>query len=40
LVISGILQFFSHREITEATYLHQQIETVGTLRQIRGIPKE
>lgn len=40
LVISGILQFFSHREITEATHLHQQIETVGTLRQIRGIPKE
>ena len=40
LVISGILYFFSNRELTEANHLHAQIDQVGTARQIRGLPKE
>jgi hypothetical protein len=40
LVISGALYYFSYREITEANYLHEQIDEFGTVRQIRGIIRE
>lgn len=40
LIISGILHFYTHREIVDAPHLLQQIETVGTVKQIRGLPKE
>lgn len=40
LVISGVMYYFSQREVQEAHTLRRQIEQVGTTRQIRGIPKE
>ena len=40
LIVSGILHFFSHREIIAAPHLMQQIASVGTVTQIRGLPKE
>jgi uncharacterized membrane protein SpoIIM required for sporulation len=40
LIISGVLHFYTHREIVDAPHLLQQIETVGTVKQIRGLPKE
>lgn len=40
LMVSGVLHFYSHREIMDAPHLLQQIETVGTVKQIRGLPKE
>ena len=40
LVLSGMLQFFSSLEQTDAWNLHEGIEEVGTSRQIRGLTRE
>jgi uncharacterized membrane protein SpoIIM required for sporulation len=40
LVVAGSLHYFSYSEQTSASQLLHQIENVGNVRQIRGIPKE
>lgn len=40
MMIGGALQYFSGREVADATKLFEEIETIGTARQIRGIARE
>ena len=40
MTVSGALYFFSNREITEANFLHEQVDDIGATRQIRGIFRE
>lgn len=40
LSVAGAMYYFSYREITEANALHEQIDEIGTARQIRGIIRE
>lgn len=40
LVLAGMLQYFSYREIADAVHLREGIASVGTARQIRGLARE
>lgn len=40
LVLAGMLQYFSYREIADAVHLREEIASVGTARQIRGLARE
>jgi len=40
LVLTGMLQYFSYREIADAVHLREGIATVGKARQIRGLARE
>jgi len=40
LVLAGMLQYFSFREITDAVHLREGIAEVGKARQIRGLARE
>jgi hypothetical protein len=39
-MVSGALQYFSCREISDACNLHAGIASVGNARQIRGLARE
>jgi len=39
-LLAGVLQYFSYREIADATYLREGIAEVGKARQIRGLARE
>ncbi|MFN0014690.1 MAG: stage II sporulation protein M [Saprospiraceae bacterium] len=40
IALTGILQYFSYREIADATHLREGIAEVGKTRQIRGLARE
>lgn len=40
LVLTGMLQYFSYREIADAVHLREGITSVGKARQIRGLARE
>ena len=40
LVLTGVLQYFSYREIADAVHLREGIAEVGKARQIRGLARE
>ncbi|MEQ1747595.1 MAG: stage II sporulation protein M [Saprospiraceae bacterium] len=40
IALTGILQYFSYREIADATHLREGITEVGKARQIRGLARE
>ena len=39
-LLAGVLQYFSYREIADATHLRAGIAQVGATRQIRGLARE
>lgn len=40
LILGGVLQYFSGREVADAAQLREGIEKIGTVRQIRGLARE
>lgn len=40
LILGGVLQYFSGREVADAAQLREGIEKIGTARQIRGLARE
>ncbi|HNE29587.1 MAG TPA: hypothetical protein PLW66_10480, partial [Saprospiraceae bacterium] len=40
LLLGGALQYFSGREVNDAAQLREDINRIGTARQIRGLTRE